>query len=516
MTARHPRIRPFRRLAAALRAPAALAARMPSSSWIAPLVLLAASCSSPAPATTSGGLEPAGVTSTGSEASPKSAPNRSLPAAPAFHQPTIPLPAIAPVSTFGADGERIDPIESLQALIDAGDVTLAYDPVTGYLPALLAALDIPVSSQTLVFSRTSLQTLDIAPWAPRAVYFNDDVYVGMVQESPILEIASIDPDDGSVFYTLAQTEESGPRFNREGTLCLQCHESPVTEKVPGVLVRSTLTDRMGSMVTVLHEGPVTDRTPMSQRFAGWYVTGTQEGYGHAGNVWAPETHDEIDSPGRYVESFDFQAGNDLTRIDDRFDTSVYLSSHSDIVALLVLTHQTRVHNLITRAAVTAAQALREQETIVRSKGTRPPEAGLFPMVENTIDSAVDDLVREMMFSGEAPFGGRVRGTSGFAEEFTARGPHDAEGRSLRDLNLEQRLFEYPLSFLVYTDAFDALPDLVKVRVYSRIDAVLRGADRTGAFEHVTPHLGLATREILAETKPEFVEMLRGLTVDDVR
>lgn len=437
-------------------------------------------------------------------------------AAPVFHQPTIPLPAIAPVSTFGADGERIDPVESLQALIESGEVSLAYDPVTGYLPAVLAALDIPISSQALVFSRTSLQTLDIAPWAPRAVYFNDDVYVGLVQDSPILEIASIDPDDGAVFYTLAQNEGEGPRFNREGTLCLQCHESPVTERVPGVLVRSTLTDRMGSMVTVLHEGPLTDRTPMDQRFAGWYVTGTQEGVGHAGNVWAPETHDEIDSPGRYVEDFDFQAGNDLTRVDDRFDTSVYLSPHSDIVALLVLTHQTRVHNLITRTATTAAQALREQETIIRSRGTQPPESGMFPMVENMIDGAVSDLVREMMFSGEAPFGGRVRGTSGFAEEFTARGPRDTRGRSLRDLNLEERLFEYPLSFLVYTEAFDALPAPVKVRVYRRIDAILDGKDDSGAFDHVTPDLARTTREILAATKPEFVEMLRGLTVDDIR
>ncbi|NIR38818.1 MAG: hypothetical protein GWN07_23280, partial [Actinobacteria bacterium] len=334
------------------------------------------------------------------------------------------------MSTVGPDGEPIDPVESLQTLIEAGEVTLSYDPVTGYLPALLAALDIPLSSQTLVFSRTSLQTLDIAPWAPRAVYFNDDVYVGMVQESPILEIASIDPDDGAVFYTLAQNAEDGPRFSREGTLCLQCHESPVTEKVPGVLVRSTLTDRMGSMVTVLHEGPVTDRTPMNQRFAGWYVTGTQEGPGHAGNVWAPETHDEIDDKTRYLEAFDFQAQNDVTRLDDRFDTSVYLSPHSDLVALLVMTHQTRVHNMITAAATTAADALRQQEAIVRSTGEEPPADGLFPAARGMIDHAVDRLVREMMFVGEAPFGGRVRGTSAFAEEFQARGPKDSKGRSL--------------------------------------------------------------------------------------
>lgn len=479
---------------------------------LALLLLFVVSCSSTPAAGPGNGAGPTDATarrlpSSGTDRAASSS-GRSRSDAPAFHSPTIALPAIAPVSTFGPDGERIDPVESLQALIEAREVSLAYDSVTGYLPALLAALDIPLSSQTLVFSRTSLQTLDIAPWAPRALYFNDDVYVGMVQESPILEIASIDPDDGAVFYTLAQSEESGPRLHREGTLCLQCHESPVTEKVPGVLVRSTLTDRMGSMVTVLHEGPTTDRTPMSERFAGWYVTGTQEGAGHAGNVWAPETHDEIDSPSRYAQSFDFQAHNDATRVDDRFDTSVYLSPHSDIVALLVLTHQTRVHNLITRASTSATQALREQEAIIRSKGIQPPEGGLFPMVERMLDGAVEALVSEMMFSGESPLGGPVRGTSGFAEEFSARGPRDSKGRSLRDFDLGDRLFEHPMSFLIYTDAFDALPDLVKTRVYRRVDEVLDGRARRGDFDHVTPELAQAVREILEETKPGFAAAVR--------
>lgn len=437
-------------------------------------------------------------------------------AEPASHTPTIMLPAAAPVTTLGPDGEHIDPVASLQALIEAGEVTLAYDSVTGYLPALLAALDIPVSSQMLVFSRTSLQTLDIAPWAPRAVYFNDDVYVGMVQESPILEIASIDPDDGAVFYTLAQNEDAGPQFTREGTLCLQCHESRVTEQVPGVLVRSTLTDRMGSMVTVLHEGPVMDRTPMNQRFAGWYVTGTQEGPGHAGNVWAPETHDEIDAPGRYLESFDFQAGGDVTRLDDYFDTSVYLSPHSDLVALLVLTHQTRVHNLITATSSASTDALERQDAVLRSTGAAPPDGGLLPVTGSALESAVERLVREMMFVDEAPLGGRVTGTSGFAQEFEALGPEDHAGRSLRELNLEERLFEYPLSFLIYTDAFEALPEVVKRMTYRRIDAILAGDDDSGDYDHITPELARTVREILRDTKPDFAETVASTAEEALR
>src|SRR5262245_25004046 len=97
-----------------------------------------------------------------------------------------------------------DPVAQLQKKIDSGEVMLAFDEQHGYLSSLLRALEIPVSSQGLVFSRTSLQVDRIAPWSPRAVYFNDDVYVGWVQGGPIMEIASVDPKLGAVFYTIAQ------------------------------------------------------------------------------------------------------------------------------------------------------------------------------------------------------------------------------------------------------------------------------------------------------------------------
>ena len=74
-----------------------------------------------------------------------------------------------------------DPIARLQSQLDAGEIALAHDSLLGYLPALLKTLRIPVSSQGLVFSRTSLQTDKITPWSPRAIYFNDDVYIGYVQ-----------------------------------------------------------------------------------------------------------------------------------------------------------------------------------------------------------------------------------------------------------------------------------------------------------------------------------------------
>ena len=39
---------------------------------------------------------------------------------------------------------------------------------------------------------------------PRALYFNDDVFVGYCQDGEVLEISVADPQLGAVFYTLGQ------------------------------------------------------------------------------------------------------------------------------------------------------------------------------------------------------------------------------------------------------------------------------------------------------------------------
>lgn len=130
-----------------------------------------------------------------------------------------------------------DPIARLQQRIQAGEVTLEYDPQQGYLPALLDELQIGRSSQSLVFSKSSLQLFLIAPRNPRAIYFNDDVYIGSVQSSPILEIAAMDPNLGAVFYTLDQKSPK-PQFQREFLACLLCHDTPVTNEVPGLMTLS--------------------------------------------------------------------------------------------------------------------------------------------------------------------------------------------------------------------------------------------------------------------------------------
>jgi hypothetical protein len=377
-----------------------------------------------------------------------------------------------------------DPIAALEARLAAGDTTVTAEGPHGYLKGLLAQLEIPVSSQGLVFSRTSLQTDRIAPWAPRALYFNDDVYIGAVLGSPFLEIASIDPDNGARFYTVRQDGGARPVFQRETTTCLMCHESKATTGgVPGIIVRSVLTDRLGYMIGAWQDGTVSDRTPFDRRFGGYYVTGTHGAPGHAGNTMSPLLAHEVPVRDEYLRTFDRAAGANVTRLSGRFDVSRHLSPHSDVVALMVLTHQARVHNLIVQVHQAADAA-----------ADRP----------DILSGAVDRLLREMLFVGEAPLGGPVLGTTDYARSFAARGPADRRGRSLRDLDLGARLFRHPFSFLVYSAAFDALPDAARHQFYARLDAVLTGADRGPEFNHLAAADRIAIREILEATKPDFV------------
>lgn len=402
------------------------------------------------------------------------------------------------------DIDALDPVAELLPRIESGELSLERDDVFGYLPSLLEVLDIPLSSQSLVFSRTSLQVDVIAPWAPRAIYFNDDIYVGYTVDGLVLEVAAVDPDGGSVFYTLDQYEEDEVALRRDDLTCKGCHATGITGGVSGVMMRSFLTDRMGNTITPIEERPVDDRTPMERRFGGWYVTGSHT-LPHAGNTRAAELTHEVDRPTAFLEEFDVASGGNRLSLDGSFDESFYPTRGSDIVALMVLAHQTRVHNLITLAARAAEEAMREEELLRLTRGTELSEAGLSGSTRARIDYAAQALVRAMLFYRAAPIG-RVEGTSTFAEDFTARGPFDDAGRSLRDFSLDGRLFEYPLSFLIYSEAWDALPDVVRDAGYGQMLGILRGGDDPD-FPLLDASARKAILEILVATKPDFADFV---------
>ncbi|MBL0169707.1 MAG: hypothetical protein IPP90_03105 [Gemmatimonadaceae bacterium] len=398
-----------------------------------------------------------------------------------------------------------DPIARLQARINSGDVVFARDSTFGYLPALLKALNIPLSSQGLVFSRTSLQTDKIAPWTPRAIFFNDDVYVGYVPESHFLEIAAVDAKAGAVFYTLSHEPRARPTFSRETTTCLMCHQSKAaTGGVPGFMVLSTLADRYGYPIVGAHEGTTTDATPVKQRFGGWYVTGTHGTTGHSGNVFSPKLGHEVYDKQEYRKQFSLTTESARKDLSDKFDPSIHLTGHSDIVALMVLVHQTTVHNLITITHDAARDVLRFAPAADGARTATADDYSTGPAAR--LKYAVDRLVRAMLFVDEAPLDGVMRGTTGFTEDFARQGVRDRTGRSLRDFDLEHRLFKYPLSFLIYSESFDALPDVARREVYRRLWVVLGGADANPDFQRLSDVDRTAVREILAATKPEFAAM----------
>ena len=386
-----------------------------------------------------------------------------------------------------------DPVAQLQSRIDSGKTTLKSEPHLGYLPAILRELNVPVSSQSLVFSKTSFQFTQIAPRRPRALYFNDDVYVGYVQGSRVLEFASVDPKLGAVFYTLDQDEEGPPRFQREIYFCLICHDSAaITGGVPGFMTLSVLPDKEGNAIRSAPANAMSDQTPFAERWGGWYVTGTHGAQRHRGNTLFP-----VGTP--MLDRVDWSRGANLVSLGERIDSDDYLSPHSDIVALIALTHQTRMHNLMTRANYETLLALHDEEI---AGGSAQPGGSYSAVTAQRIRSAVEPLVRGMFFVNEARLSDRVQGVSEFADDFQKSGVRDHKGRSLKDLDLNHRFLRYPFSYLIYSPAFEALPGAAKDFFYQRARAILSGAD-AATFGHLSAEDRAAIFEILLDTKPDF-------------
>ncbi len=382
-------------------------------------------------------------------------------------------------------------VSRLQERIEAGKGKLTYEKTFGYLPSLLRELQVPVSSQMLVFSKTSLQQARIGPQKPRSIFFNEDVYVGFCQRGDVLEVSAVDPNLGLVFYTLDQKSPSKPVFTRQQDACLICHGSSATEGLPGNVVRSLYPDSDGFPILAFGSTRVDHSTPLKQRWGGWYVTGTIGKQTHLGNLIL-----EDKTP---PEQIDNSAGSNVTDLKDRFALASYLSPHSDIVALMVLEHQAEAQNRITRANLLTRRALYDETEMNKALGR--PENYHSESTESRIKNAGEPLVKYFLFSDEARLTEKVRGTSGFEHQFPQRGPRDGRGRSLRDFDLQHRLFKYPCSYLIYSTAFDALPVPVKDYVYRRLWEVLSGKDTSESFAHLSAGDRQAILEILLATKP---------------
>ena len=366
-----------------------------------------------------------------------------------------------------------DLVAALNRDVQAGKVHLRFEGPSGYLRSVLEALRIPVESQLVVFSKTSLQAPIITPSNPRSLFFNDSVAAGWVKGEPFVELAAEDPRQGVIFYTLDQVPTAQPVFERQDR-CLQCHESFSSLGVPGTLLRSSFVARDGQPLRQLGDYLNDHRSPLQERWGGWYVTGQHVPTGHLGNalVTNPQIAPAVEAPS-------------LASLQGKFDTSAYLSPYSDIVALMVFDHQMHMINLLTRMGWDTRLALYQREDVAR-----------------IVRDDAKELVDYLLFIEEAPLPGPIEGTSGFAGKFAALGPRDRKGRSLRDLDLERRLMRYPCSYMIYSPAFDALPAEAKDAIYRRMWEILSGQKKAVKYARLTPADRQAIVEILRDTKKD--------------
>ncbi|HTU66159.1 MAG TPA: hypothetical protein VMF52_09425 [Steroidobacteraceae bacterium] len=371
-----------------------------------------------------------------------------------------------------------DAVTVLQEKLESGAAKLTHDGGEhGYLKSVLDLLKIPVSSQTLVFSKTSFQYPKISPRHPRALYFNDDIYIGVVNEGKEIEVVSFDRNQGAMFFILHEQKAEKPRFERAELDCTQCHIAAGTRGVPGVLLRSVTPAASGTPVPGTPAFITDQDSPLGERWGGWYATGSLATQTVANTAAAAGATAKTAAPAPLSETFDPKA---------------YLAPTSDEVALLVLAHQTQMHNLITLTNYRTRIAIHEAN-------------GDTTNVQRAFEKPAEQLLRYLLFAREARLpdldAKQVIADSDYAREFAGRGPFDSKGRSLRQFDLHTRIFRYPCSYLIYSDAFDALPEPAKTYVYDRLLEILSGEDDSRDFAALSPDDRRSILEILLETKP---------------
>lgn len=386
-----------------------------------------------------------------------------------------PIPPTDPAIQYG--GEVHDAVAELNRKLQSGAVTLTRDRAFGYLPSVLDALGVPVESQVLVFSKTSLQSMLISPGNPRAIYFNDSVAVAWVRGGSILELIAQDPQQGAIFYSLDQSPQTRPLLLRDSATCTGCHHTDSSLGVPGMIVRTVFPKDTGAIVTGLIGAEATHRTPFEERWGGWYVTGKAGPPFHRANAIVSSVR----------EGEPAAAPERREPLQEKFSTTGYPTPYSDVVALTLFEHQAHMMNQITRIGWDARRSPRgipgERET--------------------------EEFVDYLLFIDEAPLTGKVEGTSGFAPKFETLGPFDSKKRSLRQFDLQTRLMRYPCSYMIYSDAFKALPAPAKDAIYSRMWAVLSGSAEDKKYARLSAADRRAVVEILRETLTDLPEYFTG-------
>ena len=383
-----------------------------------------------------------------------------------------------------------DAVSALKLKLASGQVRLEGEEKQ-VVRSLLGALGIPEASQMLVFSKTSFQKDRIDPAHPRAVYFSDQVYAGWCPGG-LVEIAAIDPVLGPIFYSFdPHAGREALRFEREAD-CLRCHGGTFIRDIPGLLARSVFTESSGQPVLSLGSELVDATTPIEKRWGGWYVTARRAGPRHRGNLVLTSERE----PG--PEEMAVEAN--LASLDKLVDTRPYLVRSSDVTALLVFEHQVSVQNALTKANQECLRMIDYQTRLQKELKERVTEEPAYESVRHVFAAASQQVLDALLCKDEAalPPGG-IQGAGGFAQAFDPARASSPTQPSLKELDLQQRLFKYRCSYLIESATFDRLQPTLRRRVLQRLWRVLTDSAAEPRYDYLEPAERDTIREILTHT-----------------
>jgi hypothetical protein len=371
-----------------------------------------------------------------------------------------------------------DPFTQFRAELEGGKVTLERSSERAFVKSLLDALKVPVSSQMLVYSTTSLQLSRISPSNPRALYFSDDIYIGWVPGGRI-EIASIDPDLGCIFFIFdVPRDDDQPLQIERSNRCMNCHAGAETRDVPGINIKSVVPGPTGGSLDAFRINETGHTIPLSERFGGWHLTGNHGIEKHWGNLigklWQGELSTTPLNPG------------------ERFEWSRYLVPTSDILAHMVHEHQAGFVNRVVEGTYLARAFLHisKESTDLTSDQAR------------ILDQHADIIVRYLLFAEEAalpPSG--IQPDPAYAEAFLSKRLPGQNDTALRDLDLQTRMFKFRCSYMIYSRLFHSMPSPLMARVQKRIAKALQTENPDPAFAYLPPNEKDAIRAILEDTLP---------------
>ncbi|MCB1099957.1 MAG: hypothetical protein KDN22_30610 [Verrucomicrobiae bacterium] len=390
------------------------------------------------------------------------------------------------------EAEVADPLSLWLADVMDGKVIIPEEEQSGrgLVERLLRDLKIPVSSQVMVFSKTSLQRRPVTPENPRAIYFNDEVYLGWMPGGRV-EVSSFDPNVGSIYYYERDFDDGKelPLFYRERR-CIGCHAGSATNFIPGPMGMSVFANETGRpMKTVMSFELAGHDVDFRDRWGGWYVTGNQGALRHMGNAQL----EQVDGK----PTIDREKRVNLESLGAFFSEDKYPTKGSDILAILLLDHQISMHWRLTEAHYRVRQAIYDRAEAEEGKEPRSD-------YDTELETATELVVRYLLFADEVSLGAdKVAEGSTFRDAFLAARKPARDGRSLRDLRLKGHIFEYRCSYMIYSAAFAGLPAPLKESIFQRMRQVLNPDEQVEGYTHFSADEKRAIISILSDTVPEF-------------